>query len=233
MTKNTRRTQRGEPALTRERIIDTAIAILDSEGESGLTFRALAAALDTGAGAIYFHVANKNELVNAACDSVVALAMVAAVSVAAPQQRLRAIGLSLFDAIDAHPWIGAELARAPGTLPALRILEGIGQQVLALEVARHAQWSTTTTLYSYIIGTAGQNAANARRGQELALDRLAFLDAMAAKWRQLDAEVYPFAHSAAEQLREHDDRIDFVAGIDLILDGISVRRSRASGAGAL
>ena len=221
MTKNTRRTQRGESALTRERIIDAAITLLDSAGEAGLTFRALAAALDTGAGAIYFHVANKNELVNAACDTVVALAMVPTVSSMTPQERLRTIGLNLFDAIDAHPWVGAELARAPGTMPTLRILEGIGQQVLALNVVERLLWSTTTTLFSYIIGMAGQNAANARVGQELALDRSEFLDAMAVQWLRLDANAYPFAHRAAAQLREHDDRADFKAGIDLILDGIS------------
>ena len=72
MTKNTRRTQRGEPSLTRERIIAASIALLDSSGESGLTFRALAAHLATGAGAIYFHIDDKGDLINAACDAIVA-----------------------------------------------------------------------------------------------------------------------------------------------------------------
>jgi len=40
--------------------------MLDVAGESGLTFRALAAELRTGAGAIYWHVANKSELLVAA-----------------------------------------------------------------------------------------------------------------------------------------------------------------------
>lgn len=226
MTTNTRRTQRGAPALTRERIIDAAIALLDSAGEGGLTFRALATALTTGAGAIYFHVANKDDLVNAACDAVVARAMAATVEPAAPRERLRAIGLALFDAIDAHPWVGAELARAPGSMPTVRILEGIGQQVQALEVAERTLWSATATLFSYIVGVAGQNAANARIGQERELDRSTFLDALAEQWSQLDADAYPFTRSVATQLREHDDRADFVAGIDLILDGIAVQRLR-------
>ena len=33
-----------------------------------------------------------------------------------------------------------------------------------------------------------------------------------------------FTRSMAGQLREHDDRADFVAGLDLILDGIAARR---------
>ena len=226
MTKNTRRTQRGEPALTRASIIDASIALLDTTGEAGLTFRALATALATGAGAIYFHVANKDDLVNAACDAIVARAMETTVTTAPPQERLRAIGLGLFDTIDAHPWVGAELARAPGTMPMVRILEGIGQQVQALDVAQQALWAATATLFSYIVGVAGQNAANARIGQARALDRATFLDAMATQWTRLDPAAFPFVRSAASQLRDHDDRADFVAGLDLILDGIAAQRLR-------
>ena len=42
--------------------------ILDDEGEAALTFRALSARLATGSGAIYWHVANKSELLAAATD---------------------------------------------------------------------------------------------------------------------------------------------------------------------
>ena len=223
MTNHSRRTQRGAPALTRATIVDAAVALLDSAGESGLTFRALAGALGTGAGAIYFHVANKDDVLNAACDAVVARAMAATVTAATPRQRLCAIGLGLFDAIDAHPWVGAELARAPGSMPMVRILEGIGQQVQALEVSDRALWSATSTLFSYIVGVAGQNAGNARIGQERGLDRMTFLDAVATQWSRLDAEAYPFTRGMAAQLRRHDDRADFAAGLDLILDGIAAQ----------
>jgi len=226
MTKNTRRTQRGEAALTRDAIVDAAIALLDSAGESGLTFRALAVALATGAGALYFHVANKDDLLDAACDAVVTRAMAETATAATAEGRLRAIGVELFDAIDAHPWVGAELARAPGNMPMVRILEGIGQQVQAMAVEAHALWPATSTLFSYIVGVAGQNAANARLGQARGLDRSTFLDGVALRWSELDAAAYPFTRSVAAQLREHDDRADFVAGLDLILDGIAAQRQR-------
>jgi len=226
MTKNTRRTQRGEPSLSRERIIAAAIDLLDSAGESGLTFRALADALATGAGAIYFHVADKGDLLNAACDAIVAQAMTASRADAAPQDRVRAIGLGLFDALDAHPWAGAELARAPGTMPIVRILEAIGQQVRALDVPDALLWRATSSLFSYIVGVAGQNAANARIGRERGLDREVFLDQLASQWEQLDAAAYPFMRSAGAQLRVHDDRVDFLTGIDLLLDGIAAQRLR-------
>lgn len=223
MTKTTRRTQRGEPSLTRERIIAASIALLDSHGESGLTFRALAAQLATGAGAIYFHIDDKGDLVNAACHDIVATAMATAVAGATPQATLRAIGLALFDAIDAHPWAGSALANAPGSMATVRILEGIGQQVHAMKIADSALWAATGALVSYIVGVASQNAANARIGQARGTDRTAFLTELAQRWAQLDAAAFPFTRSVAGHLPMHDDRADFLAGIDLILAGIASR----------
>lgn len=65
----------GTEALTRERIVEAAIGILDAHGEGALTFRALAALLATGSGAIYWHVADKHDLLAAAADHVVGRAM--------------------------------------------------------------------------------------------------------------------------------------------------------------
>ena len=47
------RTERRTDALSKARIVEAAIKILDDEGEGALTFRALAARLATGSGAIY------------------------------------------------------------------------------------------------------------------------------------------------------------------------------------
>ena len=47
---------------------------------------------------------------------------------------------------------------------------------------------------------------------------------MATQWARLDPAKYPFVHQVAEQLRDHDDREQFLAGIDLILAGIDTIR---------
>ncbi|HEY0255414.1 MAG TPA: TetR family transcriptional regulator, partial [Kofleriaceae bacterium] len=72
-----RKPERREDALSRDRIVDAAIELLDEAGETGLTFRALAARLATGPGAIYWHVADKTALLVAACDAIVARTMTA------------------------------------------------------------------------------------------------------------------------------------------------------------
>jgi AcrR family transcriptional regulator len=228
MVKNARSIERREESLSRDRIIEAAIAILDEGGESGLTFRTLSERLATGPGAIYWHIANKNDLLTAACDAIVARTLNAnqPALAATPTAAIRALALGMFDAIDAHPWVGAALTRAPGQLPMVRILERIGRQVRALGVPHEDQWATVGTLLNFILGVGGQNAANAQFGRTRGINRSDFLDEVAAAWSELDAAEYPFTRGMAGHLRAHDDRIDFLAGIDLILRGIGSSRDR-------
>jgi len=207
-------------SLTRDTIIDAAIAMLDTAGEGGLTFRALAARLATGAGAIYWHVADKDDLFTAASDAIVARAMEAALPGDTPQAGIRAVALAMFEAMDAHPWLGSALSRAPGQLPTVRILERLGRQVDALGVPQDRQWMAACALLNYLLGVSGQNAANAVIAREQGLERAHFLDTLAGAWSRLDAQAFPFARKVAGQLRAHDDREDFLAGIDLIVHGM-------------
>jgi AcrR family transcriptional regulator len=207
-------------SLTRDTIIDAAIALLDTAGEGGLTFRALAARLTTGAGAIYWHVADKDDLFTAASDAIVARSMEAVPPGDTPQAGIRAVALAMFEAMDAHPWLGSALSRAPGQLPTVRILERLGRQVDALGVPQDRQWMAACALLNYLLGVSGQNAANAVIAREKGLERAHFLDTLAGAWSRLDAQAFPFARKVAGQLRAHDDREDFLAGIDLIVHGM-------------
>ncbi|QSQ19437.1 TetR family transcriptional regulator [Pyxidicoccus parkwayensis] len=214
-----RGSERREDALSRERIVDAAIELLDDEGENGLTFRALATRLATGAGALYWHIANKSELLVAATDTVVARAMAEVPAVAKPREAIRGIAVGVFETIDAHPWVGAQLSLAPWETPMLQLLERLGRQVQAMGVPSRAWFTSASALLSYIVGGSIQNAANGRLF-EPSVDRADFLDSMSARWKELDANEYPFTRKVAAQLPKHDDLAEFLAGIDLILTGI-------------
>jgi AcrR family transcriptional regulator len=210
-------------ARTKAQIVEAAIAILDGEGEAALTFRALAARLATGAGAIYWHVANKDDLLAAAADHVVSHAVEEIDGgVVNPEEAIRSIALAVFDAFDAHPWVGAQLSLAPGRSGMVLVFEAIGSRLSRLGVPQHARFHAWSALVNYIFGVAAQNAGNARRihGE---MTREALLGAIADGWRQLDAADYPFLHEIAAQLPGHDDREQFSEGIDLILAGIRRR----------
>jgi AcrR family transcriptional regulator len=223
MTTKAQRTERRADALSKERIVGAAIEILDAAGESALTFRALAARLATGSGAIYHHVANKNDLIAATTNDVIVRVMTEVVSGAEPREAIRAIALGVFDAIDAHPWVGAQLSREPWQSAVLQIFESVGEQLQALGVPERAQFDCASALENYILGLAGQYAAAARLLTR-ETDRSAFLATVAARWAQLDPAEYPFVRQMAAQLPEHDDREQFLAGIDLILAGIGTVR---------
>lgn len=228
MATRTRNTERRADALSRERIVDAAVELLDVEGESGLTFRALAAHLKTGPGALYWHVANKNELLVAATDAVLAHAMAAEVADDSPEEAIRAIALGVFDAIDAHRWVGTQLSHNPTQPAMLQVFERIGRQVQVLGVPLFAQFTVASTVLNFILGVGGQNAANAR-ALEGTTNRSDFLETVSAAWANLDPGEYPFTRNVAGELRDHDDREQFLAGIDLILAGISSLARPASG----
>jgi AcrR family transcriptional regulator len=229
MATRKRRSQRRTEALSRERIVEAAVALLDATGEGGLTFRALTERLATGPGAIYWHVANRSELLDAATDAVVATALAVEPQDApdSPQEEIRAVALGLFDATEQHPWLAAQLAtqlsRNPSGTVAPRIFESLGRRVRALGVPRDGWFTATSALMHYVLGAAGQNAANTTSARTLGpdTDRAEFLGAVSTAWKDLDPDDYPFTRAVADQVRDHDDREQFLAGIDLVLAGIT------------
>ncbi|MBB6251568.1 TetR/AcrR family transcriptional regulator [Nitrospirillum iridis] len=231
------RTERRNDALSKERIVQAAIDILDGEGEGALTFRALARRLATGSGAIYWHIADKDALLAAATDDVVTQAMSGGAMSGGsmsdgggdgvePREAIRVIALGIFDAIDAHPWVGAQFSRAPWQPAMLRVFEAIGGRLWALGVPEAAWFNAWSALVTYIFGAATQNAANARL-QAPGTDRSAALADIAGGWARLDPAQYPFLRQVAPQLGAHDDREQFLAGVDLILAGIGTVKGKS------
>jgi AcrR family transcriptional regulator len=231
MATKAQRAPRRTKALSRDVIVQAAVEILDAEGEDALTLRALTERLATGYGAIYHHVADRDDLLAAATDLVIARIVTDLDARRdGPRPALRAVASGLFDAIVAHPWVGAQLNRDPLRPALLDIYESISQQLQALDVPQRALSDSAGVLVNYILGVAGQNAANARALASSKMDRSAFLAAVAERWAQLDPARYPSVHKAGTQLPEHDDREQFLAGIDLILAGIeTVNRAAKDG----
>lgn len=232
MAPRSRRPERRQEPLSRERIVAAAVELLDTVGERGLTFRALAERLATGPGAIYWHITGKAELLGAATEAVVAAAVTAGPPGTAdsPEEAVRAVALGLFDATEAHPWLAAQLAtqlsRTPWETVAPRIFESLGRQVRAMGVPEAHWFTATSALMHYILGAAGQNAANSASAAGTGpagghATRDEFLDTVSTAWEGLDPEEYPFTRAVADQVRGHDDREQFLAGIGLVLAGIA------------
>jgi AcrR family transcriptional regulator len=219
--------------LSSAAIIQAAIEILDAEGEEGLTFRSLAGRLSTGAGAMYRHVANKEELLEAAAAELVAgvgsgtrslkASDPSSLTPSSQTPSSLALMLEVFDLIDDHPWLGSQLARAPWQPAVLLIFEAVGERLTTAGIPDHHRFEVASALVHYLLGAAGQYAASSRI--PLAVDRSDFLVSLAADWTsRAGREELPFIHAVAEQLADHDDREQFAAGVDLILAGAAALR---------
>lgn len=218
---------RRNQVLSREQIISVAVELLDGGGEGALTVRALTQRLATGSGAIYYHVGAREDLLDVATETVVTAALGAGPSGAAPADEIRTVALALFDATAEHQWLATrltiQLVRKPTGLVTAEIFERIGRQVGALGVPRASWFDATSTLVHYILGAVSQRARvdGGDPAAWAAADRAEFLDTASAAWQELDPNGYPFMHAIAEQVRGHDDREQFLAGIAVVLDGLS------------
>ncbi|QQD75726.1 TetR/AcrR family transcriptional regulator [Curtobacterium sp. YC1] len=217
-----RATRRTDP-LSRDRLVQTAIEILDTDGEDALTFRSLAARLTTGPGAIYHHVASKRELLRAATTVVVSSAVDGARTPGEPLDTVRALALAVFDAIDAHPWVGTQLTREPWQFAVVQLFEAVGVCLQEYGLPKHARFDAVSALVNCVLGSAGQYAAAARHLPR-DTDRGLVLRSIAREWERLDPSDFPFMHAIAAGLDEHDDREQFLAGVDLVLAGIRTIR---------
>lgn len=211
-----------------EAVLTEAVALLDEAGPSALTFRALAGRLGGGVASIYWYVASKEELLDRATDHVVGAALAAIdaqVGGSDPIEDLRAMALTLFDAIVERPWLGAYFMRNTDVQGnSLRLYERLGEQTLRLDLTPRQRFHAVSAIVGVVIGSAvdmGQEPP-----QEIldgAVDREEFLARYAARWRELDAEEYPFVHGIVDEFAGHDDKDQFVAALDLTLAGLRLQ----------
>jgi AcrR family transcriptional regulator len=209
--------------LTRARIVEVAIELLDAGGESGLTFRALARRLETGHGAIQWHVANRGELLAAATLDALTRTLTTPAPGTPPRLAVHTVALGVFAAVDAHPWLATQLFVAPTQPAMVRLWEQTGRAVEELGIPDDLLFRAVSTLVSYIVGVGSQNAVNTRShaGRD---GRGDVLGAVADHWESQDPIEHRFLRRVTGQLRVHDDRVELLAGIDIILAGLVAAR---------
>lgn len=84
-----------QPGLSRDRIVGVALEIVEAEGLGGLTMRRLAGKLGVAATAIYWHVGDKDALLDALAERIAARVGDIPVTGDRPVERLVSIGAGL------------------------------------------------------------------------------------------------------------------------------------------
>lgn len=149
---------------------------------------------------------------------------------------MRALGVTLFAAMEAHPWLAPYLMRDVGMQPnSMLLCERFGQQLLRLDLTTRQRFHAVSALVNYVVGVGaemgGQTPQRAARDAVDEVDREAYLAQAAQQWRALDAQEFPFVHEVSEEFARHEDEEQFVAGLDLLLAGLRFQADGGAGRG--
>lgn len=142
-----------ETPLSRARIAQAAVEILDAQGVSGLTMRRLAEQLGSGVMSLYWHVKNKEELFELALDSILEYR---SLSQTTAPHNWRAEVIHLLEDWRAimlrHPWSAALLPRHALGQNILGRLEILGHALSSAGVADEDLNAAIWSLWNYVMG---------------------------------------------------------------------------------
>ncbi|MEU1401865.1 TetR/AcrR family transcriptional regulator C-terminal domain-containing protein [Streptomyces sp. NPDC005728] len=219
-----------QPSLSRAAIVREAVAMLDADGVEALSMRKLGARLNAGATSLYRHVATKDELMELAVDEVAAEVRVpatadpdwrAAVTEAAQSFRTTALR---------HPWVSSVMGQA-GLAYLGPNLMSFSERLASLFTAAGFPEpdQAISTLLAYVLGMSTTEAAwlttVARSGQteaEFVARLMPAAQQAAADHAHLAASYAPSAPRDPAQERD----AKFAYGLDVVLDGLSLRLPR-------
>ena len=200
-----------KPLLSRERIVATALALIDEGGLPALSTRRLAAELGVSGPSLYNHFTVKDEILDAVADTVVGQVDLSMFEDGTDwRAALLQWGRSYRAALTAHPHIVPFLAQGPGRRPAgLRMADAVfGGMVEAGWPPAHA--TRIGALMRYFV--AGSALGSFARG---------FVGDPAA----YDPADYPHLQQA-HLLAGHQQQVDegaFDTGLQALVDGLAMQ----------
>ena len=201
---------RSEVPLSIERIVTTAVEVLDAEGVEGLTMRRLAERLGAGAMSVYWHVGNKEAVFDLALDAVLAYQPPARSETGAGDWRADIVHM-LEDwrgAMLRHPWSATLLPRRALGPNMLGRLDLLSRTLSAAGVADDDLNVAIWSLWNFVMGATVTRGNFERTDEE-----------RAAAQQHL-TEYYP-AIGRSRLLLDSDWDGAFRKGLDLLLDGIA------------
>ncbi len=200
-----------KPLLSRERIVGTALALVDAEGLEAVSTRRLAAELGVSGPSLYNHFRTKDEILDAVADTVIAKVDLSMFGSGVEwDEALVRWGRSYRAALTEHPNIVPFLARGPGRRPAgLRLADAVfGGMVEAGWPAGHATRIGAMMRY-FVAGSALGSFARGFVGDPTAYDP--------ADYPHLGQ-----AHLLAERQQQVDEGA-FEMGLRALVDGLAAQ----------
>jgi AcrR family transcriptional regulator len=222
-------------ALSRDEIVRAAIEIADDEGPEAVSMRRIAQRLRVGTMSLYWHVANKDELIDLIGDAIIGEVEMPDPSSLDWRANLRQIAVQTRALGRRHPWlatiIGARPALGPNMLRhielSLAAIEGTGLDVDTMLGVIH-------TVDNYAMGFTLDELREEETRRRTGLTEEQWRRAIMPYVQEVMAGgKYPrFNRIVVESTTDHDDKDkQFAFGLECVLDGIAAQIAKREHSG--
>jgi AcrR family transcriptional regulator len=219
---------RSAQTLTREEIVQAALAVADDEGYEAVSMRNVAARLGVGTMTLYSYVTSKDDLLDLMFDEIMRELLLPEPlpehwrdALAAIERRTREVWLR-------HPWMASSIGDRSAFGPnSMRHVEQSLAAVSGLGLEGPEAFVVLAAVDDYTLGhtmrQVGQQAALDRDG----IDADEWRQAMEPYWREMIATgEFPRLAKMADTEWELMNEERFELGLQWILDGIAARYER-------
>jgi AcrR family transcriptional regulator len=214
--------RRQRAPLTREAIVDAAIAILDKDGVDALTIRRLGKELDAGAATLYWHIAGKDELCELVYDRIMGEIQLPEFDPSRWEDQLKDLARRAYRVLLSHNDAGRlGIGRPPAGPNTLRIVEWMLGLLRAAGIPDEPVAYFGNTLGRFLDASVLEAATTA--GPDTGSTGVT-AEAMRAYWAQLPAATFPNLNALADITfaADVDDLFEF--GLELLTRGIAAYR---------
>ena len=215
--KTSARSKQREP-LTRDRILERALALIDREGLEALSMRKLGAELGVEAMSLYNHIPNKEALLEGVTETMLREVDLRPVEGDDWEGAIRTASLSFRSVLLAHPNAIPLIASKPEVTP-----QGYYPVELSLEILKQAGFGPGDMLMAhwlivgFVMGHVGfQIASPLGDPQTVAAE-------VERRRRLLSAEEFPNLFAVLPHAEQCDWDQAFLFGLDTILSGLKAR----------
>jgi len=206
------------PALSRERVIDAALTLVDREGLESLSMRRLGQQLGVEAMSLYNHVSGKADILDGLAEAVLARLDVHLDPAVSWQDKIRALARSFRTAATSHPGAFTLVsARQLGSASGLRPIEA---ELLILHEAGFDAETSVHILRTFVAFVTGSLV------RELTAEPVVSgIDpvARATRIEVLKAAGFSAIADAADHIAIVDHEAEYYFGVDLFITGLEAQ----------
>ena len=212
---------RRNPPLSREAIVDAALAIVDKDGVDALTIRCLGRELDTGPASLYWHITGKDELCELVYDRIMGEIELPEPDPSRWEDQLKELARSSYQAMLSHnDAVRLSIGRPPVGPNTLRIVEWMLALMRGAGIPDQPAAYFGNILGRYLDASVLEVSMAVSAG-DTGVSREASAEMMRQYWSRLPPEQFPNIAALTGATFTGDEEALFEFGLDLLMRGLA------------